>query len=76
MVLGTPGSGKTVLGLHFIAEGVRRGEPALIAGFHETGPAPAATTAGVGLEVGCPVAAGLNRILWHSPLERSPDAGA
>lgn len=33
MVLGTPGAGKTLLGLHFLAEGARRGEPGIVAGF-------------------------------------------
>jgi circadian clock protein KaiC len=33
---GTPGVGKTLLGLHFLAEGARRGEPGLFAGFIES----------------------------------------
>ena len=33
---GTPGLGKTLLGLHFLAEGARRGEPGLFAGFIES----------------------------------------
>ena len=76
MVLGTPGAGKTVLGLHFLAEGARRGEPGLIAGFHETAPALADTAAGVGLDLGGDIDAGLVRVLWQPPLERSPDAWA
>jgi circadian clock protein KaiC len=76
LVLGTPGAGKTVLGLHFAAEGARRGEPGLIAGFHETAAALADTAAGVGLDLGRHIEAGLVRVLWQPPLERSPDAWA
>jgi circadian clock protein KaiC len=35
LAAGTPGLGKTLLGLHFLAEGARRGEPGLFAGFTE-----------------------------------------
>ncbi|MDP9362627.1 MAG: Circadian clock protein KaiC, partial [Chloroflexota bacterium] len=76
LVLGTPGSGKTVLGLHFLAEGARRGEPGLVASFHETEPALVATAGRTGQELGRHVDAGLVRTLWRSPLELSPDAWA
>ncbi|WP_426755766.1 RAD55 family ATPase [Myxococcus sp. Y35] len=36
LVAGSPGSGKTLLGLHFLEEGARRGEPGLYYGFVET----------------------------------------
>jgi circadian clock protein KaiC len=36
LVVGSPGAGKTLLGLHFALAGVRAGEPALVLGFHET----------------------------------------
>ena len=35
LAAGTPGLGKTLLGLHFLAEGARAGEPGLFAGFTE-----------------------------------------
>ena len=35
LTAGTPGVGKTLLGLHFLAEGARRGETGLLAGFIE-----------------------------------------
>src|SRR5262249_51616154 len=38
MVLGSPGSGKTLLGLHFLMAGVRAGEHTLHFGFYETPP--------------------------------------
>ena len=36
LAAGTPGLGKTLLGLHFLAEGARHGEPGLFAGFTES----------------------------------------
>ena len=36
LAAGTPGLGKTLLGLHFLVEGARRGEPGLFAGFTES----------------------------------------
>ena len=76
MVLGTPGAGKTVLGLHFVAEGARHGEPGLIASFHETLPSLVDTAQGLGQELEPHVESGLVRVLWRPPLELSPDAWA
>ena len=76
MLLGSPGAGKTLLALHFLAEGARRGEPGLLAGFHETPPTLAATADGIGLDLGRHLEAGLVRVLWRAPLETSPDAWA
>ena len=36
LTAGTPGMGKTLLGLHFLSEGARRGERGLLAGFLES----------------------------------------
>ncbi|CAA9288366.1 MAG: Circadian clock protein KaiC [uncultured Chloroflexi bacterium] len=36
LAAGTPGVGKTLLGLHFLAAGARSGEPGLLAGFVES----------------------------------------
>src|SRR5919202_7093512 len=36
LAAGTPDLGKTLLGLHFLADGARRGQPGLFAGFTET----------------------------------------
>ncbi|MDP9358832.1 MAG: Circadian clock protein KaiC [Chloroflexota bacterium] len=75
-ILGTPGAGKTMLGLHFLAEGARLGEPGLMAGFQETGPAVAATADRAGMGLGPHLASGLVQVLWRAPLELSPDAWA
>ncbi len=75
-ILGTPGAGKTLLGLHFLAEGARRGEPGLMASFQETGPALAATADRAGMDLGPHLESGLVQVLWRAPLEFSPDAWA
>jgi circadian clock protein KaiC len=36
LLLGTAGVGKTLLGLHFLLEGIERGEPGLLVSFQET----------------------------------------
>lgn len=76
LVLGTPGSGKTVLGLSFIEEGASRGEPGLIVGFHETEADLRATSAGIGLDLGRHIEEGTVRVLWDPPLEISVDEWA
>jgi circadian clock protein KaiC len=76
LVLGAPGAGKTLSGLHFLAGGARRGEPGLVATSHESPPELVAKAAGVGLDLGRHVDAGLVRILWQPAAEQLPDAWA
>lgn len=76
LLMGTPGAGKTLTGLHLLAEGARLGEPGLIAGFHESPERLVRTAAGVGLDLATPIERGLVRVLWRPPLELSPDAWA
>jgi circadian clock protein KaiC len=76
LVMGTPGSGKTLLGLSFLMEGAARGERGLLAGFHETEPDLITTAARIGLDLNGAIAAGRIRVLWNPPLELSADAWA
>ena len=76
LVTGTPGSGKTLLGLSFLMEGAVRGERGLLAGFHETEPDLITTAARVGFDLRGAIEAGLIRVLWDPPLELSADAWA
>ena len=76
LIEGAPGTGKTLAGLHFVADGAHRGEPGLIAGFHEPPARLIAKAEAVGLELGSDVAAGRIRLLWHPPLEQPLDAWA
>jgi circadian clock protein KaiC len=63
LVAGGPGVGKTLLGLHFVAEGVRAGEPALFLGFMES-PAQLREKAAIfGLDLGAAEASGQARLL-------------
>jgi circadian clock protein KaiC len=76
VIFGTPGAGKTLVGLHFAVAGARRGESVLVAAFRETAEDLAATAGGIGLELGDHVRSGSVRVLWRTPLELSPDAWA
>ncbi len=69
MLLGTPGAGKTLLGLSFLAEGARRGEMGLYFGFFETPPRLTRLGDAVGLQLSEGVATGLLELLWQPPLE-------
>jgi circadian clock protein KaiC len=74
MVLGAPGSGKTLLGLSLLAAGARRGERGLYFGFFET-PADLTRRAdAIGMGLGQLVTACLVGIMWQSPLEAIADA--
>jgi circadian clock protein KaiC len=74
LLLGSPGSGKTLLGLHFLESGARQGEPGLYYGFMETGPRLLAKAAGVGLELRPWVDAGRLVVETRTPVETLPDA--
>ncbi|GIV96776.1 MAG: circadian clock protein KaiC [Herpetosiphonaceae bacterium] len=69
MLLGEPGTGKTLLGLNFIVEGGRQGEPGLVWSFQQPGEGLIKQAAGVGLELDQLVDQGLVTIHWQPPLE-------
>ena len=73
-ILGAPGSGKTILGLQFLAEGARRGEPSLYFGFFETPPRLIAKAEAVGIPLEAHVADGIVELLWQPALEFPIDA--
>ena len=50
MLLGAPGTGKTLLGLHFLLQGAREGQPGVYFGFYETPPRLLEKAAGRGNE--------------------------
>ncbi len=74
MLLGPPGSGKTLLGLHVLDAGAQAGELGLHVGFYETPALLVETAAAVGLDLGRQVADGRITVLWQPPLEESEDA--
>jgi circadian clock protein KaiC len=70
MLLGSSGSGKTLMGMQFLAEGVRRGERVVYFGFYERPEAILAKCQRVGiggLKEG--VERGLAQLVWHRPVE-------
>jgi len=70
MVLGSSGSGKTLLGMQFLAEGVRRGERVVYFGFYEHPEAILAKCLRVGIGgLAEGVEQGLARMIWHRPVE-------
>jgi circadian clock protein KaiC len=76
LLSGAPGSGKTLLGLHFLAEGVRRGEKGLYFGFGETRDRLLAKAQGVGLKLAPALASGGLVVESRTPVECLPDARA
>jgi circadian clock protein KaiC len=70
MLLGSSGSGKTLLGMQFLSEGLKRGERGLYFGFYERPEAVLAKCQRVGiggLREG--VERGHAQIVWHRPVE-------
>src|SRR3954471_24505737 len=70
MLLGSSGSGKTLLGMQFLSEGTRRGERVVYFGFYERPEAILAKCQRVGiggLKEG--VDQGLAQLVWHRPVE-------
>lgn len=73
LVLGPTGAGKTLLGQHFLAAGVRRGEPGLYFGFYETAPRLLNKADQVGLKLSAAVESGTLEVLWQPPVEQILD---
>ena len=74
MLLGTPGSGKTLLGLHFLAAGARQGEPGLYFGFDEPPAWLQPKADAIGLDFSRHVAEQRIDLLWQAPLDSLLDA--
>ncbi|MCC2642237.1 MAG: Circadian clock protein KaiC [Nitrospira sp.] len=72
LVAGPSGSGKTVLSMQFIAEGVKHGEPGLLAVF-EKRPSDYLASAPLGGEVARRIQEGTLHVLYLRPLDLSLD---
>src|SRR5690606_36987632 len=68
-LLGTPGAGKTLMGLHFLHEGLRKGEKCLMLGFYESPARLVQKAARVGLDIAPYVEDGSLEIIWRLPTE-------
>jgi circadian clock protein KaiC len=73
MVAGPSGSGKTMLATQFIAEGVKRGEPGVIALFEETPPKYAQQAKGFGFDMQNAINEGKVELVYLRPLDLSVD---
>ena len=76
MITGTPGAGKTILGLSFIVEGAIHGERGLIVGFHEREGDLVSTAQNVGRNLRAYLDKGIVKVVWNASLELSADAWA
>jgi circadian clock protein KaiC len=73
LVAGPSGSGKSVLGSQFIAEGLRHGEPGIVAMFEELPAEYAQRAAKLGLDFDTPQKDGTLKIIYLRPLDLSVD---
>lgn len=73
LVAGPSGTGKSALATHFIDEGLRRGESAIMALFEERPDGYAERANGFGLDLMKPQATGKLEILYLRPLDLSVD---
>ncbi|VTR92780.1 circadian clock protein : Uncharacterized protein OS=Cystobacter fuscus DSM 2262 GN=D187_001692 PE=4 SV=1: KaiC: KaiC [Gemmata massiliana] len=73
-LLGAPGAGKTMLGLSFLVEGARQGQPGTYFGFYEPPPRLLEKAAQVGIPLQKYVDEGLIELVWQPPLEHMLDS--
>ena len=73
LVAGSSGTGKSVLATQFIAEGIRQGEPGIVAVFEERPEAYAERASKLGLDLETPQKDGKLTILYLRPLDLSVD---
>jgi circadian clock protein KaiC len=73
VVVGSLGTGKTLLGLQFLAAGVERGEPGLFVSFNESYEQLVAKAAWFGFDLAAAEAQGLMHCLIQSPFARNAD---
>ena len=69
LVIGTPGSGKTLTGLAFLTAGAEAGEPGLLLGYHEPPRALVDKGDSAGLAMTDGVEKGLIHLCWRAPAE-------
>ncbi len=73
LMAGPSGSGKSTLGTHFIAEGLRHGEPGIVAVFEEVPAEYVQRAAMFGFDFDTPQQNGLLKIIYLRPLDLSVD---
>lgn len=73
LVAGSSGTGKSLLGTQFIVEGLRQGEPGIVAMFEERPAEYAERAASFGLDLDTPQKEGKLKLLYIRPLDLSVD---
>jgi len=73
LVAGSTGTGKSLLGTKFIVEGIRQGEPGIVAMFEERPEEYAERAASFGLDLDTPQKEGILKLLYIRPLDLSVD---
>ena len=73
LVAGSSGTGKSLLGAKFIVEGIRQGEPGIVAMFEERPEEYADRAASFGLDLVTPQKEGTLKLLYIRPLDLSVD---
>ena len=73
LVAGSSGTGKSLLGTRFIVEGIRQGEPGIVAMFEERPAEYAERAASFGLDLDTPQKEGKLKLLYIRPLDLSVD---
>jgi circadian clock protein KaiC len=68
-LVGSPGAGKTLMGLHFINQGLRQNEKCLMLGFYESPQRVVQKAAKVGIDLAGALENGNLEIIWKLPLE-------
>jgi circadian clock protein KaiC len=74
VLLGAPGTGKTILGLHFLVEGAKQGQSGIYFGFYEPPPRLIEKAEKLGLGLKKYVDEGLIELIWQPPLEHYLDS--
>jgi circadian clock protein KaiC len=73
-LLGSPGTGKTVLGLSFLVEGAKGGQKGIYFGFNEPPPRLIEKAERIGIPLAKYVKNGTLELLWQPPLEHYMDS--
>jgi circadian clock protein KaiC len=76
LILGAPGSGKTILGLSFLAAGATAGQPGLYFGFFEPPGILRRKADAVGLGLSDHTKSGVLELMWQSSRATAADASA
>jgi circadian clock protein KaiC len=73
LIAGSSGTGKSLLATQFIAEGIRRGEPGIVAVFEERPEEYAGRASSFGLDLKTPMQSGELKVIHLRPLDLSVD---